>query len=201
MAVSIYSTATEYIANAITLTRGHVSDIVSVGIYVNTAPNVIPTVAQFTTVTLVDGTAGGTLPPLAVAGEIDVLTKVGPGSAPVAAGDLSTLTPGSYQVWILIKTASEAIIRKVDTLTIQLLPSAPAREGRAVNPDIFDGWLRVAYDGPDLAVIEMEAAGTGWLDAYLDYRDGRRVAQIRWDGPLPDAIYLRVDGVLTATWP
>jgi hypothetical protein len=121
MAATLYSTATEYIANAITLTRGQVSDITGVGIYVNTSPNVIPTVAQFTTVTLVDGTAGGTLPPLAVPGEIDVLTKVGPGSAGppvIPAGDLSTLTAGSYQVWILIKTNAEAIIRKVDTLTI-----------------------------------------------------------------------------------
>jgi hypothetical protein len=121
MAVSLYANATEYIANAITLTRGHVSDIVQVGIYVNTSPNIVPTISQFTTVTLVDGTAGGTLPPLAIAGEIDVITKVGPGSTgppSVPAGQLSTLTPGSYQVWILIITASEAIIRKVDTLTI-----------------------------------------------------------------------------------
>ena len=118
MAASLYSTATEYIANAITLTRGHASDIVSVGIYVNTNANIVPTVSQFTTVTLVDGTAGGTLPPLAIAGEIDVLTSVGPGSSPVPPGQLSTLTAGSYQVWILIKTANEAIIRKVDTLTI-----------------------------------------------------------------------------------
>jgi len=50
-----------------------------------------------------------------------------------------------------------------------------------MDPDLHDGWLRVAYDGPDLAVIEMEAPGTGWKDAYLDFRDGRRCAQIRWD--------------------
>lgn len=117
MSAQLFSTATEYIANAITLTRGHVSDITSVGIYVNTNPNTVPTVSQFTTVTLVDGTATP-LPGLAVAGEIDVLTRVGAGATGVAAGDLSTLTAGSYQVWILIMTASEAIIRKVDTLTI-----------------------------------------------------------------------------------
>jgi hypothetical protein len=71
-----------------------------------------------------------------------------------------------------------------------------------VNPDIADGWLRVSYDGPDLAFIELEATGTGWLDAFLDYRDGRRCAQIRWDSPaLPDGINLRVDGEITATWP
>jgi hypothetical protein len=70
-----------------------------------------------------------------------------------------------------------------------------------VNPDIADGWLRVSYGGPELAFIELEATGTGWLDAYLDYRDGKRVAQVRWDGPLPAAINLRVDGEITATWP
>jgi len=117
MSASIYSTATEYIANQLTLTRGSVSDITSVGIYVNVNPNIIPTVPQFTTVTLVDGTILPK-PPLAVTGQVDVITKVGPGATGVPAGDLATLTAGSYQVWLLIKTASEAIIRKVDTLTI-----------------------------------------------------------------------------------
>ena len=70
-----------------------------------------------------------------------------------------------------------------------------------MNPDISDGWLRVAYDGPDLAVIEMETDGTGWQPAYLDYRDGKRCAQVRWDGPLPAGINLRVDGEITAFWP
>ena len=71
-----------------------------------------------------------------------------------------------------------------------------------MDPDLHDGWLRVAYDGPDLAVIEMEAPGTGWKDAYLDFRDGRRCAQIRWDADhLPVFIHLRVVGAFTATWP
>lgn len=71
-----------------------------------------------------------------------------------------------------------------------------------LNPDLHDGWLRVSYDDPDLAVIELETAATGWADAYLDYRAGWRCAQIRWDGDqLPDAIHLRVDGIITATWP
>ena len=122
MATSLFANATEYIANAITLSRGKVTDIKSVGIYVNTNANIIPTVTQFTTVQLVDGTGIPPLPPLAVAGEIDVVTKVGPGGTvagtTVPAGDLATLTPGSYQVWILIVTASEAIVRKIDTLTL-----------------------------------------------------------------------------------
>ena len=121
MAASLFSTATEYMANALTLTRGQASDIHSVGIYASINPNTVPAPSQFTTVLLVDGTGIPPLPPLAVAGEIDAVTKIGPGGTiagtTVPAGDL-TLTTGSYQVWILIVTASEAIIRKIDTLTI-----------------------------------------------------------------------------------
>jgi hypothetical protein len=117
MSATLYSTATEYIANTLTITRGSVSDISSVGIYVNTNPNTIPTVGSFTAVLLVDGTILPK-PPLAVTGQVDVVTKVGPGGSGVSAGDLPSLTAGSYQVWILVKTASEAIIRKVDTLVI-----------------------------------------------------------------------------------
>jgi hypothetical protein len=71
----------------------------------------------------------------------------------------------------------------------------------SLNPDTADGWLRMNYEGPDLAVIEIETPGSGWLDAYLDYRDGRRCAQIRWDGPIPAAILLRVDGTVIASYP
>jgi hypothetical protein len=71
-----------------------------------------------------------------------------------------------------------------------------------VNPDLNDGWLRIDYDGPDIAQIFIEATGTGWQPAYLDYRNGHRIAQIRWNGDtLPDTINLRVDGQITATWP
>ena len=120
MAASLFSTATEYMANALTLTRGQASDIHSVGIYASINPNTVPAPSQFTTVLLVDGTQYP-VPPLGIQGEIDVLTKVGPGSAGppvVPAGDLSTLTPGSYQIWILVVTSSEQIIRKVDTPTV-----------------------------------------------------------------------------------
>jgi hypothetical protein len=65
-----------------------------------------------------------------------------------------------------------------------------------------DGWLQVPYDGPELAVIEMETPGGGWQPAYLDWNTrGERVAQVRWDGPLPDAVHLRVDGVLAGSYP
>lgn len=61
-------------------------------------------------------------------------------------------------------------------------------------------WLRTPYGGPDLAVIEMEAPGTGWQPAYLDWDRGQRVAQIRWNGPLPDTVNLRVNGEITGYW-
>ena len=111
MAVSLYNTATEYVASAITILRGTVADITNVGFYATTSLVTIPAVGDFTIVTLVDGT-GGVVPPLGVRGEIDVLTLIGSG------GDITTLTAGDYQVFILIQTASENIIRKIDTLTI-----------------------------------------------------------------------------------
>lgn len=107
----VYSTATEYVANAITITRGSVSDIVSVGVYHTLDPNEVPAVAEFTTVTLADGTEEP-LPPLAEAGVIDVLSLIGPRNGQVS------LTAGDYQRFVLITTATEDIIRKVDVLTV-----------------------------------------------------------------------------------
>ena len=112
MAVTLYHGATEYIANAITLLRGAYTDITLVGIFTTTNPATIPNVADFTTVSLVNGVK---VPPdpLSVPGEVDVLTLVGP-----RGGQLSALTAGTYQVYILVSTATEDIIRRVDTLTI-----------------------------------------------------------------------------------
>ena len=108
-----FTTATEYIANEITILRGTVDDITSVGVYHNTNPNTIPAVLDFTTVTLVDGTA---VPPDAnsEAGKIDVLSLIGP----KAGAHLNLAAPGTYQRWILLQTTSEDVIRKVDTLEI-----------------------------------------------------------------------------------
>lgn len=108
---TIYSSGTEYAANALTILRGTVSDITSVGVYHTLDAEEIPVVGDFTTVTLVDGTAE---PPdaLSEAGIIDVLSLIGP-----RAGDV-TLTPGVYQRWVLIVTATEDIIRRPDTLEI-----------------------------------------------------------------------------------
>lgn len=112
MAVTLYNTATEYVANAISITRGTVSDILSVGVYHNTNPATIPAVGDFTTVQLVDGTEIP-LPPLGEAGFIDILSLIGPGGS----ADVD-LAPGDWQRWCLITTAAENVIRKVDTITI-----------------------------------------------------------------------------------
>jgi hypothetical protein len=109
--VSLYHTGTEYVANAITFTRGNVSDVVSVGVYHNTNPTTIPAVGDFTTCILVDGTVLP-LPPLGETGFIDILSLIGPRGSGI------TLTPGDYQRWCLISTATEDIIRMVDTITI-----------------------------------------------------------------------------------
>lgn len=108
----IYRSATEYAANELTIVRGSVADIVAVGVYHDTDPGVVPTIAQFTTVTLVDGVANPS-DPLAEAGKIDVMSSIGP----KVGADLS-LTPGIYQRWVLVQTADEDIIRRPDTLEI-----------------------------------------------------------------------------------
>mgnify|MGYP000970236446 CR=1 FL=1 len=54
MAVEIFSTSTEYIANEITISRGTVADITAVGVYHSEDPNSRPDVTDFTTVQLVD---------------------------------------------------------------------------------------------------------------------------------------------------
>lgn len=111
MAVEIFSTSTEYIANEITISRGTVADITAVGVYHSEDPNSRPDVTDFTTVQLVDGTVPDPLP-LADAGKIDVLSLVGPRDGDVV------LTPGDYQRFVLVQTATEDIIRKTDTVTI-----------------------------------------------------------------------------------
>lgn len=103
---SIPRTGTEYVANELTFTRGTVADVISVGVFHSTDPTVVPTVAQFTTVQLVkpgDALADGT--------KTDALSLIGPRGG-------VTLTPGDYQRWVLVKTATEDIIRRPDTLTI-----------------------------------------------------------------------------------
>lgn len=110
--VTLYHTGTEYVANEITLHRGDVASIVSVGVYHTTDPDEIPEVADFDTVQLVDGTSPGN--PLAEDGKIDVLSLIGP----KVGADINLSTPGDYQRWVLIQTDDEDIIRRPDVLEI-----------------------------------------------------------------------------------
>lgn len=44
---------------------------------------------------------------------------------------------------------------------------------------ITKGWLCVPYTGPENAVVQFQLNGDNFIDAYLDYEDGIRVAKIR----------------------
>lgn len=111
LAVQLYAGATEYVANALTLARGTTADILSVGVYHSTDPNVSPTLADFTTVQLIDGVANPGNP-LAEAGVIDVLSLIGPRDGDVV------LAPGDWQRFVCVSTATEDVIRKVDTIEV-----------------------------------------------------------------------------------
>lgn len=112
MAVQLFHTGTEYVANQVTLLRGEVGDIIAVGVYHDTDAGVVPEVTDFDVVTLVDGTAEPP-DPLAEAGKIDVLSLIGP----KVGADLA-LAAGTYQRWVLLQTAAEDIIRRPDTVTV-----------------------------------------------------------------------------------
>ncbi len=108
MAVELYSTGTEWLANEVTMLRGTIADVTSVGVFHTMSPNAVPTVAEFTTVTkVVPGDA------LAEGDKNDVASRIGAraGAIPLAAGD--------YQRFVLLVTASEDIIRYVDTVSVK----------------------------------------------------------------------------------
>jgi hypothetical protein len=116
MAITLYSTGTEYTSNAITLLRGTSASITNVGVYHNTNPAVVPTVAEFTSVTLADGTNPASPNyALAIPGELDVVALIGTKS-----GAQLSLTGGdvTYQRWVLVQTSAEDIIRATDTVTV-----------------------------------------------------------------------------------
>jgi hypothetical protein len=123
MPADLFDTATEHIAVEFDLTRGVFADIVSVGMYLTTDPAEVPLVSEFVPVVAVDGTGTPPLPPLAEAGKMDIVAKVGPGGGAVTAGhfNFSSLTAPEtdHQVWTLITTATEHIIRRPDVLTIK----------------------------------------------------------------------------------
>lgn len=110
MPVTLYHTGTEFVANAITMHRGTVADITSVGVYHTMDPDEIPEVGDFVTVLLIDGVNGSD--PLAEEGIIDVLSLIGPRD-----GDV-TLAAGDWQRWVLLVTASEDIIRRPDVVEV-----------------------------------------------------------------------------------
>jgi hypothetical protein len=117
MSTTLFSTATEYTANQITLTRGTESQIVSVGVAMVSNPNTVPAVSDFTTVLLV-GPVTTPTSPLLDGTKIDVVAKIGPGGGGVTAGHFPTLTPNDYQRWVLVTTADEHVIRRPDVVTI-----------------------------------------------------------------------------------
>lgn len=110
MAVTLFSTATEYLANEVTLTRGDVSDITGVGVFHSAVAGATPDVEDFTMVYLVDDPDTD---PLAEGSKIDVLSLVGP-----KAGSDLTLSAGTYQRWVLVQTSTENIIRSIDIVTV-----------------------------------------------------------------------------------
>lgn len=108
MVVQLYSTATEYLSNALTFTRGSYNDVVRVGVYHTQDPLEIPTEGNFNDAQLV--VPGD---PLAQGDQVDVLSLIGPGP-----GAHDTLSPGDWQRWVLVQTVSEVIIRRVDTVVV-----------------------------------------------------------------------------------
>jgi hypothetical protein len=109
MAVQIYSTATEYLANSLTFARGSIDDVIKVGVYHTLNPSFIPQESDFIEVDIV-----GPGDALAQGDTIDVLSLIGPASL----NPTIVLAPGDYQRWVLVKTATEVIIRKVDLVEV-----------------------------------------------------------------------------------
>jgi hypothetical protein len=114
MDTSFYGTGTEWVFTKVTIDRGSVSDIETVGMLASADPNVRPAVADFTAATLVDGTA---VPagPLAIPGRIDIAARIGARSDVASA---LQLTAGDYQMFTLITTADEDVIDVAGTITI-----------------------------------------------------------------------------------
>jgi hypothetical protein len=112
VSATLYHTGTEYLSNSLTFIRGTKADVLNVGVYHTTNPGYIPQVTDFTSVTLADGTTS-TPSNLAIPGELDVVSLVGPKS-----GAQLTLAAGVYQRWVLVQTAAQDVIRSVDTVTV-----------------------------------------------------------------------------------
>jgi len=105
----IWITATEYRRNALTINSGTIADISAVGVALRDNPNDVPDpsgtgLGEFTSVVLdEDGP--------------DVVTLFGP-----RGGDIVPAAVGDYQVFVLIRTADEDIIRRPSVLTVMGTP-------------------------------------------------------------------------------
>ncbi len=108
MPVSVYSTATTWLSNEVTMLRGTFADVTSCGVFHSTSPNAVPTVAQFTAATkVVPGD------PLAEGTKNDVASRIGARTGAIA------LAAGDYQRFILLVTASEDLIFYTDTISVK----------------------------------------------------------------------------------
>ncbi|MGH1563014.1 hypothetical protein [Mumia sp. DW29H23] len=104
MAVTIASTATENVSNLMPILHGTAADVTAVGVFHTTNPATTPTVDNFVIVTGVPSSDGKS---------VDIQSLIGPRD-----GDL-TLAVGEHQRWLLVKTATEDIIRKApDTVKV-----------------------------------------------------------------------------------
>ena len=101
----IWITATEYRRNRITINHGVVGDITAVGIALRTNPNDVPDPSG-------SGLGEFTAATLDVSGP-DIVTLIGP-----RGGDVVPSAPGDFQVFVLIRTLDEDIIRKPSVLTV-----------------------------------------------------------------------------------
>jgi len=105
----IWITATEYRRLALTINSGSVGSITGVGMALRSNPNDVPDptgtgMGEFIAVTL--DPAGP-----------DIVALIGP-----KAGQIVPATPGDYQVFVLIRTLTEDIIRRPSVLTVLGMP-------------------------------------------------------------------------------
>jgi hypothetical protein len=108
-ASDIWITATEYRRNSLTINSGTIADITAVGVALRSNPNDVPDptgtgLGEFTAVML--DPAGP-----------DVVTLFGP-----RGGDVPLTSVGDFQVFILVRTDDEDIIRRPSILTVMGTP-------------------------------------------------------------------------------
>jgi len=69
-----------------------------------------------------------------------------------------------------------------------------------VVPEVVDGWIVMPYGGHDTAVVEIGVGNPPiWQYAYLDWREGERIAKVRLPEEFPTGrthVQLRMAGHL-----